>query len=243
VGTPVEGFVKSSVEQIRQRFDADVERFSQLETGQAATIDAPLVLDLISRAAAAVTPLARDVLDVGCGAGNYALKLIERLPGLNATLMDLSLPMLQRAQQRVKERTHGRVFAIQQDVRTADLGESQFDIILAAAVLHHLREESEWSSVFSKFYGCLRPGGSIWISDLVEHSIEPLQEMMKTRYGEYLTALKGEAYRDQVFQYVEQEDTPRPLMFQLDLLGRVGFTQIELLHKNSVFAAFGAVKQ
>jgi tRNA (cmo5U34)-methyltransferase len=234
--------MKSSVEQIRQRFDGDVERFSQLETGQAATIDAPLVLELISRAAATVTPHARDVLDVGCGAGNYTLKLLERLPGLNATLMDLSLPMLERARQRVGEKTSGQVQTLQTDVRAAELGEGKFDVILAAAVLHHLRDEGEWAAVFSKFYRCLRPGGSIWISDLIEHSLAPIQQMMWQRYGEYLTALKGETYRDHVFQYVEQEDTPRPLLFQLDLLRRVGFTQIELLHKNSVFAAFGAVK-
>ena len=30
--------------------------------------------------------------------------------------------------------------------------------------------------------------------------------------------------------------------FLLELLRRVGFPQVELLHKNSCFAAFGAVK-
>ena len=39
---------KSTVEEIRKRFDADVERFSQLDTGQQAVIDAPLMLELIS---------------------------------------------------------------------------------------------------------------------------------------------------------------------------------------------------
>jgi len=45
-----------------------------------------------------------------------------------------------------------------------------------------------------------------------------------------------------VFAYVAQEDTPRSLMFQIDMLRRSGFDRIEILHKNSVFAAFGAVK-
>ncbi|HEU0005994.1 MAG TPA: class I SAM-dependent methyltransferase, partial [Terriglobia bacterium] len=62
---------KSTVEQIRQRFDKDVERFSNLETGQSATIDAPLVLDLIAKAATAANPDAEQLLDIGCGAGNY----------------------------------------------------------------------------------------------------------------------------------------------------------------------------
>ena len=56
------------------------------------------------------------------------------------------------------------------------------------------------------------------------------------------TELKDEAYRDQVFAYIEKEDTPRSLMFQLDLLREVGFSQVDVLHKNACFAAFGAVK-
>jgi tRNA (cmo5U34)-methyltransferase len=234
--------MKSSVDQIRERFDKDVERFSRLETGQAATIDAPLVLELIASAAAAITPQAQDVLDVGCGAANYTLKLLERLPGLNATLIDLSQPMLDRAMQRVGERTGGTIRPIQSDIRLIDLGEARFDIILAAAVLHHLRDESEWGAVFKKLYRSLRPGGSLWISDLIEHSLPGVEKMMHDRYGQYLTALKGDAYREQVFAYVEQEDTPRPLMFQIDLLRKVGFRDVEILHKNSVFAAFGGVK-
>ncbi len=45
-----------------------------------------------------------------------------------------------------------------------------------------------------------------------------------------------------MFAYVEKKDTPRPLLFQLDLLRRVGFTQVEVLHKHVCFAAFGAVR-
>lgn len=67
--------------------------------------------------------------------------------------------------------------------------------------------------------------------------------MMWRRYGEYLTNFKNGAYRDHVFAYIEKEDTPRPLMFQLDMLREVGFSQIEILHKNGCFAAFGAVKR
>lgn len=233
---------KATVEEIRNRFDHDVERFSNLETGQSATIDAPLVLDLIAEAAAGVTPGATALLDVGCGAGNYSLKLLQRLPGMDVTLVDLSRPMLDRAVERVQPRTSGRVTALQGDIRELELGEGQFDVITAAAVLHHLRTDEEWKAVFSAFHRCLRPGGSIWISDLIQQTFPEVQTLMWRRYGEYLTSLKGEAYRDHVYAYIEHEDTPRPLMFQLDLLREVGFRQVEVLHKHSCFAAFGAVK-
>jgi tRNA (cmo5U34)-methyltransferase len=42
---------------------------------------------------------------------------------------------------------------------------------------------------------------------------------------------------------VEHEDSPRPLLFQLDLLRKVGFAEVDVLHKNSCFATFGAVKR
>jgi len=233
---------KSTVEEIRQRFDADVERFANLETGQSATVDAPLAMDLIVRAAAAVTPAALHVLDIGCGAGNYTLKLLERLPELNVTLVDLSRPMLDRALQRISEATTANVTTIQADIRKLRLGEDRFDIILATAVFHHLRTDAEWQAVFAKCYAALRPGGSLWISDLIEHSTPAVQAIMWQRYGAYLAGLKDEAYRDHVFAYVAKEDTPRPLSYQIDLLRSVGFSAVEILHKNGCFAAFGAIK-
>ena len=77
---------------------------------------------------------------------------------------------------------------------------------------------------------------------MIEHTDARVQALMWERYGAYLTQLKDEAYRDHVFDYIAQEDSPRPLIFQLDLLRSVGFSQVELLHKNSCFAAFGAIK-
>jgi tRNA (cmo5U34)-methyltransferase len=234
--------MKSTVEEIRERFDADVERFSNLETGQSATVDAPLAMALVAEAAAATTPHARHVLDVGCGAGNYTLKLMESLPGLDATLTDLSQPMLDRARERVSRATAGSIATIQADIREAKLPDGEFDIVLAAAVSHHLRTDEEWRDVFTAFHRALRPGGSLWVFDLMESSIPAVGRLMRRRYGEYLTGLKDEAYRDHVFAYVEKEDTPRSLLFQLDLLRQVGFAQVEVLHKNACFAAFGAVK-
>jgi tRNA (cmo5U34)-methyltransferase len=234
--------MKSTVEEIRQRFDADVERFSNLDTGQSATVDAPLAMALVAQAAAATTPHARHVLDVGCGAGNYSLKLLEQLPNLDVTLIDLSRPMLDRATERLGQATTGSIKTVQGDIRTIDLPDRGFDIVLAAAVLHHLRTDTEWREVFTAFHEALRPGGSVWVFDLVESSIPGIQQLVWRQYGEYLTRLKDEAYRDHVFAYVEKEDTPRPLLFQLDLLRQVGFAQVDVLHKNVCFAAFGAVK-
>jgi len=68
---------------------------------------------LVARAAAATTTHARHVLDVGCGAGNYSLKLLEQVPNLDITLIDLSQPMLERAKKRLRQATAGDITMIQ----------------------------------------------------------------------------------------------------------------------------------
>jgi tRNA (cmo5U34)-methyltransferase len=151
--------------------------------------------------------------------------------------------MLDRAAERIGKVTSGTVTPIQGDVREVVPSRAKFDIILAAAVLHHLRTDIEWQNVYASFYQALNPGGSLWVFDLVVSAISSVAELMKERYGEYLTSLKDEAYRDHVFAYVEREDTPRSLTFQLDLLRAVGFREIDVLHKNVCFAAFGALKR
>lgn len=234
----------STVEQIRERFDNDVERFSNLETGQAAAMDSPLCTRLIAQAASAVNPQATAVLDIGCGAGNYTLVFLQELAGrdIQCTLVDLSRPMLDRAVQRISPQVNYPPVALQGDVRELDLGQNQHDVILAAAVLHHLRSDAEWEAVFRKLFAALKPGGSLWIYDMVEHDHPAIHALMKQRYAHYLEGLGGVGYREKVFAYIEQEDTPRSLAYQLKCMSHAGFVDEVVLHKSGCFAAFGAIK-
>ena len=233
---------KSGIEEIRKRFDSDVERFSNLETGQQTILDAPVMLDITTGAAFFTNPDAKNLLDIGCGAGNYSLKMLGKIPGLNCLLMDLSMPMLARAKERVSANTSGKVETMQEDILKAALPENQFDIVLAASVLHHLRGEADWKNVFQKIYRSLKPGGGFWISDLITQETDALNRLFTDQYARHLDSLGGEAYRKKVFEYIEREDTPRSVNFQLDLMKEAGFRHTEILHKNGPFAAFGGIK-
>jgi tRNA (cmo5U34)-methyltransferase len=234
--------MKSTVDQIRDRFDNDVERFSNLETGQTAAVDSPIALDLIAKSAAACTLKGVRLLDIGCGAGNFSLRLLQHLELAEITLIDLSRPMLDRACERIRVSAKIEPRTIQGDIREIELAADGFDVVLAGAVMHHLRTDDEWQSVFQKVYDSAAPGGSFWLFDMATSVSQPVDQLLWERYGDHLVDLKDEAYRDHVLGYIEAEDTPRPLMEQLDLLRDVGFRDVDVLHRNTIFAAFGGVK-
>ena len=182
--------------------------------------------------------------EVGCGAGNNTLKLKEVYgKPFACDLLDLSRPMLERAKERVLQAGIETVELWQDDFRDAELPRESYDVILAAAVLHHLRDDEDWQAAFEKLLSLLKPGGSVWITDLVVQETVPIHELMWSRYGDYLEGLGGSAYRQKVFDYIAREDSPRSVTYQLELLRRVGFAYVELLHKNSCFAAFSAWKE
>jgi len=234
---------KSTVEEIRRRFDADVERFSKLETGQQAAMDAPLILDVVARSAACHLRPQTTLLDLGCGAGNFTLRVLSQVSPLDCVLVDLSRPMLERAEQRVKAANSGSVRTIQSDMRLLSFGPASFDVILAGQVLHHLREEAQWEAMFSRFHEWLSPGGTLFVADFVAYDDDGIQALMLARYAEYLVTLGGAEYRDKVLAYCEAEDSPRSIKYQFDLLRKAGFKEFDVLHKNALFAAFYARKE
>ena len=238
--TPLEK--KSSPEDIKERFDSDVERFSDLGTAQEAVIDAPIMLELISELAAVVKPDAENMLDIGCGAGNNSIMILRGRPGLNCDLLDLSLPMLERAKERLSNENTGEVKTFHGDFRDIPLPHSHYDLIVAAAVLHHLRDDSDWEFCFNKIFDLLKPGGALFVSDLVHHEHDVIHESMWRHYGEYLESLGDKDYRDKVFGYIDIEDSPRSITYQIELMRKVGFTNVDVLHKNSCFCAYVGVK-
>ena len=235
--------MKSTIQEIEERFDRDVERFSKLETGQQTTLDAAFNMELITESIVRYAPKLKAVLDVGCGAGNYMVKLAQKVVDIDITLLDLSQPMLDKALERVSEVATGKVNALKGDFRTVDFDTEKYDVIIATAVLHHLRDDFDWETTFKKLFNLLNDGGSVWIFDLVSQTDTALQQYIYyDLYGKYLEQLKDREYRDHVFAYIEKEDSPRSLMYQLQLLEKVGFKKVDILHKHLCFASFVGFK-
>lgn len=77
---------------------------------------------------------------------------------------------------------------------------------------------------------------------MITQDTEVLNDYTWERYGDYLEGLQGKEYRQKVLDYVAKEDSPRSMNYQLDLMKKVGFQKVEILHKNICFGAFGGIK-
>jgi len=234
---------KMTVEEIRDKFDSKVDYYSNAEAGQENMPDAGKVLTMMMDAISHLNPAPKTACDIGCGAGNFSVRLSRQIPGITVDLIDLSMPMLERATQRISAEG-GRVRSIQQgDIREITLEKEAYDIVLSGAALHHLRPDREWEQVFQSIYQSLKPGGSFWYWDLIDHDHPVIRESQYQIWGEHLTAYRGEEYRDSIFKECAREDTPRSLPFITSTLTKVGFFQWDILHKSSVFAAVMGVKE
>ena len=233
---------KRTVAEIGSYFDGEVERFSDLAKGQASIKDARLMMDLLAEASSALAPRARRILDLGCGAGNQTLNLLRVFPAADCTLLDISSAMLERARERVGSVAAGRIELVEGDFRTVPLPEEHFDLIVAAAVLHHLCDDADWTRTFTKIHSLLKPGGLLLVSDLICHENPKIEALFKVRQESFLREALGDAEAERIMRSIAESDTPSSLEYQFALLRKLGFREVGLLHKNLVFGAYYAGK-
>ena len=226
---------KLTPQELREQFDQDVERFSNIQAGQNSIMDSVLVSDLMEKVIKAMNPNARTACDIGCGAGNYALRVLRQFPEIELTLIDLSPNMLDRAVQRITEQK-GKIKArIEGDIRNVALEPEAFDVMTAAAVLHHLRSRQEWDGVMRKIYRALKPGGMFWLWDLVKYDDPRMQAIQYERYADYLIEHEGAEFQKMIFERVEESDTPENTPFIFQKMLEVGFKEVDIFHKNALF--------
>src|SRR5262249_4985230 len=113
----------------------------------------------------ALIPLsARQVLDIGCGAGRLG-ELLKRRQSVVVTGLELNPQAAGRARTVLD-----RVLECNIEDPSFDLEHEQFDCVVCADVLEHLREPG---SVLAKIYRWLKPNGSLVFSlpNVRHHSV------------------------------------------------------------------------
>jgi ubiquinone/menaquinone biosynthesis C-methylase UbiE len=99
----------------------------------------------------------RRVLEVGCGFGSATIPLLKIFPQANVVATELSLQMLMALKGNLKDRSAGdRCRLMQLNAEQLDFEEKSFDLVVGAAVLHHLFHPE---TVLERSFLLLKPGG------------------------------------------------------------------------------------
>ena len=105
-----------------------------------------------------------EVLEIGCGPGNYASFLDE----LNATVtgIDISETALQQAKEKAKQDQLKRATFRSMDAEALEFGNSAFDLICGSGILHHL----DLGRSFAQLARVLKPNGTAIFTEPLGHN-------------------------------------------------------------------------
>jgi SAM-dependent methyltransferase len=122
----------------------------------------------------------RRVLDLGAGDGRLTALVRSAHPDCEAVALDVSAPMLARADarfaddERVAVRTHDLAVPLDEP--------GSFDAVVSGLAIHHLEDDRKWE-LFAEIRALLRPGGVFANLDLVRAPTAELHERFRRAIG------------------------------------------------------------
>lgn len=104
------------------------------------------------------------VLDIGCGPGQVALLIAERIDGTEVVGIDLARHMLEVAQQRrAGSAVEARVSFELADAKGLPYPDNAFDTVCSNTILHHIPDPRPFLAEAGRV---LKPGGALLVRDL-----------------------------------------------------------------------------
>jgi tRNA (cmo5U34)-methyltransferase len=187
------------------------------------------------------------LLDLGCGDGLIVNELLKINKNIEATLVDASIDMMDSARKRLADFENIRfINAGFQDIKEADLLNKNFDFVLSALAIHHLKMD-EKNELFKYIYSHLNQGGLFLNIDVVLSPTDELENLYLTIWGDWInqniSADKKPALLPIPQKYKDNPDnTPDTLLVQLSALEKIGFKNVDCYYKYGIFTMFGGGK-
>lgn len=118
-------------------------------------------------------------VNIGAGAGHLDEILLEHFKGAQATLVDVSLAMLEASRERLK-RFGDRVEYVQADLATPDWAAAvggPFDVAVSSIAIHNLRDPERIRAVYAETFKILGHGGMFLNLDYMKPGAESLGDL------------------------------------------------------------------
>jgi tRNA (cmo5U34)-methyltransferase len=188
---------------------------------------------------AALAPADAHVLDLGGGTGALSAAMLDGLPGVRITLLDVDPDMLAEARRRL--------------VRFADrvsFHEGSFldplpraDAVVASLALHHVHDLEAKTELYGRIRHALSPGGALLNLDAAVSEGARLNQLVFDRMATRMSdngISDAEARRH--FAAWAQEDRYFPLDAELQAMRAAGFEEVECVWRRGLSAITCALR-
>lgn len=138
----------------------------------------------------------KTVLDLGCGAGNFAKYCVEN-GAAQVVGLDISEKMINKAK---RDNTHGKITYIRMPMEDFELSGEQFDIVTSSLAINYIKD---YNGIIAKVSRFLKAGGECIIS--MEH---PISTARKAK-DNWITDEKGQRLHYAVDHYQEEGERSR----------------------------------
>lgn len=181
------------------------------------------------------------ILDLGCGTGNLTSAILHHFPTAEIHALDISADILSECKNRFKENTN--IIYHQHDFSTLNFPENHFDFIVSSIAIHHVKDD-EKRKLYQQILALLKPNGLFEFADQTRGITEEI-------YQTHITRWKTEAFKlgstpenwDMWMQHQADHDYHTPVVWHLEQLKEIGFTNIDVLWKNIMWVIVYAQKK
>jgi tRNA (cmo5U34)-methyltransferase len=182
------------------------------------------------------------ILELGCGTGNLSLRLAEKFPNADLTLVDASSEMIEITAARLSEKflEHTKkVNFILARFEDLNLEAKQFDLVTSCISLHHVKDKQP---TYEKVFNSLKSKGTFRFADQLRGATDWNHEKNWQRWLEFCREPDNcnEDEIQSLLDHAEAHDFYTPLAEHFRMLTDVGFKSLDCVWRNWIWGIITA---
>lgn len=180
-----------------------------------------------------------NILDLGVGTGQTALKLLNKYPKAKIDGFDISPRMIEQGKIRLKEYLN-RITFIEKNIAQLNLSK-KYNACIAVLSIHHLNEKQK-SELFKQIYNHLSEQGILAIGDIIKFNSKQETKEKEKEWKQFLIDNLGKEEGNYWFENYQEEDLPSSVSDQLKWLKEAEFKEVGCVWQYMNYAVLFARK-
>jgi tRNA (cmo5U34)-methyltransferase len=217
------------MEQIKKAFDAIATEYDSLRE-----FVIPDLLQFYTIAVWAAESSAPEpsILDIGAGTGLLSALILQKFPGAQMTLLDISENMLDIARRRFAGRKD--ITYIVSDYRQG-IPVGPYDLVCSALSIHHLTLEDK-RYLFGRIFSALKPDGLFVNADQADGDTPYFRKRFLEYWDEFINnGPMNDVEHAEIIRRRDTLDRNEKLSVQLHWLQESGFSDVDVVYRNRTF--------